>query len=214
MYQHLRYILLLCTYTGTIKHIQRDGQNQQMEENKELVRKFMRGASRLLSKDGGEIHMAHKTKPPYNQWKIEQIAMEGWQKRKTSEGVPSTDNFLCYKGRLVLDRCCFPPYRPRKALDKKSFSCHDACIYIFGWDGNVDGGTGFVSTISEDEVLHYDARNRSILSEGCDKAIVYVNTELIDCIRSLHLKEKLKPKRKKYASSNHQFYKGRKKTRR
>lgn len=37
-----------------------------------------------------------------------------------------------YLGRIVLDRCLLPPYIPRKALDRKSFSVHDACTYIFG----------------------------------------------------------------------------------
>lgn len=38
-----------------------------------------------------------------------------------------------YGGRIVLDRSLFPPYSPRKALDKKSFPIHDACTYVFGY---------------------------------------------------------------------------------
>ena len=41
---------------------------------------------------------------------------------------------LEYKGRMVFDKCVFCPYTPRKALDRKSFPCHDACVYIFGWN--------------------------------------------------------------------------------
>lgn len=38
-----------------------DGQNKEMERNKDLVRKFVASARHLLDK-GGEIHMNHKTK--------------------------------------------------------------------------------------------------------------------------------------------------------
>eukprot|EP00957_Ditylum_brightwellii_P024676 1864502-Ditylum_brightwellii.AAC.1 len=42
-------------------------------------------------------------------------------------------NFV-YKGRIIFDRCLYPPYVPRKALDYKSFPCHDACVYVFGFN--------------------------------------------------------------------------------
>lgn len=95
-----------------------DGQNAEMEHNKILVREFVANAWPLLT-ENGQIHMAHKTKPPFNQWKIEEVAVE------------SCSNDVSYLGRVVLDRSLFPPYVPRKALDKKSFPCHDACTYIF-----------------------------------------------------------------------------------
>lgn len=97
-----------------------DGQNAEMEHNKSLVREFTHSAASLLHEQHGEIHMTHKTKPPFDQWKIEQVALE-----KDPQGVT-------YLGRVVFDRALFPPYVPRKALHKKSFPCHDACIYIFG----------------------------------------------------------------------------------
>jgi hypothetical protein len=59
------------------------------------------------------------TKPPYNQWRIEQFAIEGCSNTQ-------------YLGRIVFDRSLLPPYIPRKALDKKSFPTHDACTYVFG----------------------------------------------------------------------------------
>jgi len=31
-----------------------------------------------------------------------------------------------------------PPYTPRKAQHKKSFPCHDACIYVFGWNSTIN----------------------------------------------------------------------------
>ena len=93
-----------------------DGQNQEMEKNKELVRSFVENARQFLVMNG-QIHINHKTKPPFNQWKLEEIAMS------------AVEN-VYYLGRVVLDRSLFPPYVPRKALDRKSFPCHDACTYI------------------------------------------------------------------------------------
>ena len=57
-------------------------------------------------------------KPPYNQWRIEQFAVENCPE-------------IQYFGRIVFDRCLLRPYVPRKALDKKSFPTHDACTYVF-----------------------------------------------------------------------------------
>ena len=95
-----------------------DGQNQEMEGNKDLIRQFVQAALPLLEANGGQIHMNHKTKPPFNQWKIESV-------------VVAASNSMHYLGRIVLDRHLLPPYVPRKALHGKSFSCHDACTYIF-----------------------------------------------------------------------------------
>jgi 25S rRNA (uracil2634-N3)-methyltransferase len=92
-----------------------DGQNQEMEHNKTLVREFVNSARHLCD---CQIHINHKTKPPFNQWKIDEVV------------VSAADN-LRYMGRVVLDRHLLPPYVPRKALDRKSFPCHDACTYIF-----------------------------------------------------------------------------------
>lgn len=113
-----------------------DGQNDAMEFNKQLIRDFVRNsiASELLDEDGGEIHMLHKTKPPFNQWQIESVALEGLDGKGKGVGK----NELEYKGRIAFDRCLLPPYVPRKALDKKSFTCHDACTYVFGWKGEGD----------------------------------------------------------------------------
>jgi Domain of unknown function (DUF2431) len=92
-----------------------DGQNQEMEQNKKLVRDFVNNA-RIFCND--RIYINHKTKPPFNQWKIDEV-------------VVSAADTVRYLGRVVLDRHLFPPYVPRKALDRKSFPCHDACTYIF-----------------------------------------------------------------------------------
>ena len=108
-----------------------DGQNDAMEQNKELVRKFVANALPYLDDNGGEIHMIHKTKPPFNQWGLEKVALEGID-------CSSIRREFEYKGRIAFDKCTLPPYTPRKALDRKSFPCHDACIYVFGWRGECD----------------------------------------------------------------------------
>jgi 25S rRNA (uracil2634-N3)-methyltransferase len=94
-----------------------DGQNVEMDKNKKLVRAFVQSAEGHCH-FGGQIHINHKTKPPFNQWKIDEVA------------VVNTDN-VRFLHRVVLDRTLFHPYIPRKALDRKSFPCHDACTYVF-----------------------------------------------------------------------------------
>lgn len=127
-----------------------DGQNDEMESNKDLVRKFVCNALPYLSNiEGSDIHLLHKTKPPYNQWLLEKVALEGLEvsNNYVDDDVKGDCNHetksrkrrrrvLEYKGRLVFDKCIYQPYTPRKALDKRSFPCHDACIYIFGWKEN------------------------------------------------------------------------------
>ena len=121
-----------------------DGQNDAMEFNKLLLRDFVRNsiASKLLDENDGEVHMLHKTKPPFNQWQIESVALEGLDGKSKGDKI---ELGLEYKGRIAFDRCLMPPYVPRKALDKKSFTCHDACTYVFGWKGA--GGKKFGCTI-------------------------------------------------------------------
>jgi len=151
-----------------------DGQNAAMEENKDLVRRFVRGARHLLH-ENGEIHMSHKTKPPFNQWKLEEVAIE------ECKGDPAVE----YRGRVVLDRFTLPSYTPRKALDRKSFSCHDACIYIFGVAHqkrhSYERGDSFPSSIRQDP----DTSNAE--SEVKQLAVlVPVTRELISKMRDVH----------------------------
>lgn len=114
-----------------------DGQNDAMEENKQLVRKFVANAQCLLT-ESGEIHMNHKTKPPYDQWRLERVALEAPSSDAGSSDAKGESamkrNTMRYAGRVVLDKCLLHPYTPRKALCRKSFPCHDACIYIFSKD--------------------------------------------------------------------------------
>lgn len=114
-----------------------DGQNREMEKNKSLVRNFVKSAQNILTNRGdGEIYICHKTKPPFNQWNLEEVALENIQQQRQQQQLEQANNAfsprpLFYTGRIVLDRFLLPPYTPRKALDRKSFPCHDACFYIF-----------------------------------------------------------------------------------
>jgi 25S rRNA (uracil2634-N3)-methyltransferase len=109
---------------SAVQHGQ-DGQNKEMQINKGLVKAFVGSAISYLSKKNGQIHINHKTKPPFNQWKIEDVAVEA-------------SALIQYLGRIVLDRCLFPPYIPRKALDHRSFPVHDACTYVFACRGSFE----------------------------------------------------------------------------
>ena len=94
----------------------RDGQNEEMEENKKMLRLFFSRVVDLLI-PGGEVHLVHKTKPPYNQWDIsEQVGDSGMQ----------------LAGAVVFDREMYPGYINRKALvGRGSFPISDARTFIF-----------------------------------------------------------------------------------
>jgi len=161
-----------------------DGQNNQMEENKSLVRKFASSCAGLLA-GNGEIHVAHKTKPPYNQWKIEHSIVPSNEESQKS----TTEAGLEYKGRIVLDKCCLPPYTPRKALDKKSFPCHDACIYVFGWPSNPPTTTTVPKDPDTFDATIPQEPSSSSLKEPDSFAasIVRVTEHLLCSIRTIHL---------------------------
>eukprot|EP00639_Heterosigma_akashiwo_P013924 CAMPEP_0206365946 /NCGR_PEP_ID=MMETSP0294-20121207/3169_1 /ASSEMBLY_ACC=CAM_ASM_000327 /TAXON_ID=39354 /ORGANISM="Heterosigma akashiwo, Strain CCMP2393" /LENGTH=549 /DNA_ID=CAMNT_0053811937 /DNA_START=15 /DNA_END=1662 /DNA_ORIENTATION=+ len=120
-----------------------DGQNQEMESNKQLVREFCKSAEDFLV-PWGEVHMTHKTKPPFCHWGIERLGSDLSQ--------------LQFKGSVVFDRSCYQPYTNRKALHKKSFPITDAEIFIFSkpsllCTGN-DGG-GSENSSLESTTQHY-----------------------------------------------------------
>ena len=154
-----------------------DGQNDAMEQNKELVRKFVANALPYLH-DEGEIHMCHKTKPPYNHWGLEKVALEGI----TVDNGSDSERQFEYKGRVVLDKCVLPPYTPRKALDKKSFPCHDACFYVFGWRRNEDDAQSNATIPVNDNEQLDSAEEQTNLS-----SIIKVTEKVVETIRSTHL---------------------------
>lgn len=202
-----------------------DGQNHEMENNKDLIRKFVCNALPYLSEtEGSEIHLLHKTKPPYNQWLLEKVALEGLavvsnidvdlimkddHNHVVKQSRQRRNRVLEYKGRLVFDKCIYQPYTPRKALDKRSFPCHDACVYIFGWkeqekkydkkynDEHACSREMIRSTIPE-------SNNNLTIEKGddCDDLKTFssqltmaVTPEVIDRIRSVHIEYATKKKR-------------------
>ena len=142
-----------------------DGQNDAMEENKGLVRAFVSNASKIL-RNNGEMHMCHKTKPPFNQWDIQEVVR--------SSVINEVKRQLVFKftGRVVLDRATLPPYTPRKALDRKSFPCHDACTFIFQLQNPRDRGRNEAApTISEE--------SRSSIVPVTSEVILQIRKELM-----------------------------------
>lgn len=165
-----------------------DGQNEQMQDNKRLVQGFVQSSRALLAPDCGEIHICHKTKPPYNQWKLEEqveLGLQDQERKLQTLASPSSLPTLSYSGRIVLDRFLLKPYTPRKALDRKSFPCHDACFYIFA-----------VNNTNNQNRVH-DEHDMSFLptipigEDGNEtkgpKSLVRVDETLIRSIREHHL---------------------------
>jgi hypothetical protein len=91
------------------------------------------------------------SQPPYNQWGLEKVALEGLK--------ANTD--LQYHGRVILDRALWIPYVPRKALDRASFPCHDACTYIFGRSKQAPLESSGLRRVTESDLL--DLRGAMIL---------------------------------------------------
>eukprot|EP00949_MAST-11_sp_MAST-11-sp1_P003741 g3741.t1 len=94
----------------------KDAQNGQMVANQRLLRLFYQQAFRSLHPDG-EVHLLHKTKRPFSQWGLPDIAQ--------AEG-------LIFEAVAVFDRELYPGYVPRKAASGAgSFPIFDSRIYIF-----------------------------------------------------------------------------------
>ncbi|KAG7355253.1 protein of unknown function DUF2431 containing protein [Nitzschia inconspicua] len=183
-----------------------DGQNQEMEDNKRLVQQFIVSARQVLSKEDGEIYMAHKTKPPYNQWNLPELVVNGQQQQQQQQQAPTPSiqlPRLYYAGRIVLDRSILPPYTPRKALDRKSFPCHDACFYIFAQQqkqqqtsssdiNHIHGPSPFKQlfppTIPNEAEKNLKVNNNNANASHPSLLVVRVTTELVLSIRYRHLR--------------------------
>lgn len=87
-----------------------------------------------------------------------------------------------------MDRCLFPPYIPRKALDRKSFPVHDACTFVF--------------VVDNDALITEDGLGGAGGGDGEASKLVRVTQELIENVRSAHLVDvvlsKPKSRRHKY----------------
>ncbi|KAL3798495.1 hypothetical protein ACHAWO_011170 [Cyclotella atomus] len=178
-----KYHRIIWNFPCTAISSGQDGQNSAMEENKALVRQFVCNALPYLSLNG-EIVVAHKTKPPYCQWGLEVVALEGLRnntgtdegERRGGDKEVSAANGIEfeYKGRVVFDKCLLKPYTPRKALDRKSFPCHDACFYVFGRSKVIAGD--YQPTIPiQDEKESFNS-------------VVPVTESMIGELRALHLR--------------------------
>ena len=92
-----------------------------LRANRSLVRAFARSASGAL-RSGGELHVTHKTKPPFDWWGFPGLV---------SDAAPD----LAFQGALVFDRHAFSPYANRKACDRASFTANDALTYVYARGG-------------------------------------------------------------------------------
>uniref|UniRef100_A0AAV1UI22 25S rRNA (uridine-N(3))-methyltransferase BMT5-like domain-containing protein n=1 Tax=Peronospora matthiolae TaxID=2874970 RepID=A0AAV1UI22_9STRA len=97
----------------------KDGQNEEMERNKKLLHDFFRHVGHVLTATG-EVHVTHKTKAPFSQWGIKNIA---------------TTNHLGYKRSVIFDRCLYPGYTNKKVLSKGSFPIWDSQTFVFVPEG-------------------------------------------------------------------------------
>jgi 25S rRNA (uracil2634-N3)-methyltransferase len=146
-----------------------DGQNREMEFNKKMVNNFIKSSWHLLY-PLGQIFITHKTKPPFNHWKIDEVAVSD---------VPA----VRYLHRIVFDRCLFPPYVPRKALDSKSFPFHDACIYTF----EVLNGCRLATEKKFEEITSVSSAELSDsmpLKDVVSSSMILVTSSLLSEIRS------------------------------
>jgi 25S rRNA (uracil2634-N3)-methyltransferase len=96
-----------------------DGQHAEMAANLELMRQFFATAPQLLA-PGGELHVAHKTKPPFSHWRLVDLA------------ASQRDAALTHLGRVVFDPANHLGYAPRKvATAGGSFPTGDALVYVW-----------------------------------------------------------------------------------
>ncbi|CAK4231600.1 unnamed protein product [Aphanomyces euteiches] len=117
-----------------------DGQNNEMDENKALLEAFFRAVATVLA-PGGEVHVTHKTKPPFGQWGIVGLA----------EG-----NGLTHAGSVVFDRCLYPGYSNKKVLSKGSFPIWDSETFVFVWPSDdASACTIPAQVVATDGVQHF-----------------------------------------------------------
>ncbi|ETV80785.1 hypothetical protein H257_06262 [Aphanomyces astaci] len=92
-----------------------DGQNNEMDDNKQLLQGFFTAVVGVLAPHG-EVHVTHKTKPPFGQWGVVALAEA---------------NGLRHTGSVVFDRCLYPGYSNKKVLSKGSFPIWDSETFVF-----------------------------------------------------------------------------------
>ncbi|CAI5716230.1 unnamed protein product [Hyaloperonospora brassicae] len=157
----------------------KDGQNDEMESNKKLLHDFFSHVGHVLTATG-EVHVTHKTKAPFGQWGIENIA-------KT--------NHLCHKRSIIFDRCLYPGYTNKKVLSKGSFPIWDSQTFVF-----VPGGQARLPDEDEGAAVPDD--------DGCRDTIEPVTADILEKVYLLltpslddMLGSKKKKKRKGFSGS-------------
>mmetsp|Transcript_1192 Transcript_1192/g.2627 ORF Transcript_1192/g.2627 Transcript_1192/m.2627 type:complete len:160 (+) Transcript_1192:1-480(+) len=73
-----------------------------------------------------EVHLTHKTVEPFCWWGLQTLGAGA--------------GYLCAY-RVCFDKCAYPGYTNRKALDRKSFPCNDAQTYVFVQAEQTEGQT-------------------------------------------------------------------------
>ncbi|DAZ94906.1 TPA: hypothetical protein N0F65_003076 [Lagenidium giganteum] len=93
-----------------------DGQNKEMERNKELLRGFFACVKPMVTARRGQVHVTHKTKPPFGQWGLEGLAAA---------------HALRHVRSVIFDRYLYPGYSNKKVLAKGSFPIWDSQTFVF-----------------------------------------------------------------------------------
>lgn len=112
-----RFKRILFNFPCVPDDVGKDGQASQLEDNKALIRGFISSAAPLLAKNGGQIHIAHKTKEPFSWWQIPSLCPQ--------------DSGCKFSRDVVFDKSLFPGYVPRKVGENKSFPVTDAVVHCF-----------------------------------------------------------------------------------
>jgi hypothetical protein len=126
------------------------------------------------------LRVLFNVQPPFNQWKVEEIAVESCQ---------ANEPIVVYSGRVVFDRFLLPPYIPRKALHHKSFPAHDACTYVFGLESTA------LDLFASSSVAEFDVSDANSKLKPDATTLVPVTPELLRMLRSALMRPSLDPRK-------------------
>ncbi|EKX55459.1 hypothetical protein GUITHDRAFT_99236 [Guillardia theta CCMP2712] len=103
----------------------KDAQLEEIEQNKDLMSKFFMSVIKI-TRQGGQVHVSHKTKPPFCHWNLPELAESAGHKTEQEELR------LGFVRRVVFDRSMFPSYHNRKvATGRGRFPTWDAVTYVW-----------------------------------------------------------------------------------
>lgn len=165
-----------------------DGQYEQLELNKTLIKNFIASAARVLDqKSSSQIQLTHKTKEPFSWWNIPNLCPE--------------DSGVAFLRSIIFDACLFPGYTPRKAGENKSFPTFDAVVHCFqistGTDETVEA-IRVESTESMTSLLHQDTLEKFDLVKISRARLLQV----VSLLQLLYAKGAPNPPSKKRPDSN------------